>query len=52
MSRISYNMSELCGVINLTNFQEFSTVYRKPVDNPAALRADKTDKREMGREKN
>jgi hypothetical protein len=32
-------MSELIGVSNLTNFQEFSTSNRKPVDNPAALGA-------------
>jgi hypothetical protein len=32
-------MSELCRVINLTNFQEFSTGIRKAVDNPAALGA-------------
>ena len=32
-------MSELIGVSNLTNFQEFSTPCRKPVDNPAALGA-------------
>jgi hypothetical protein len=36
---ISYNMSELIRVSNLTNFQEFSTACRKPVDNPAALGA-------------
>ena len=32
-------MSVLIGVRNLTNFQEFSTACRKPVDNPAALGA-------------
>jgi len=32
-------MSELIGVSNITNFQEFSTACRKPVDNPAPLRA-------------
>jgi len=32
-------MSVLIGVSNLTNFQEFSTSNRKPVDNPAALGA-------------
>ena len=30
-------MSELIYVMNLTNFQEFSTGSRKAVDNPAAL---------------
>jgi hypothetical protein len=32
-------MSALIGVSNLTNFQEFSTGSRKPVDNPAPLGA-------------
>jgi len=32
-------MSELGGVIILTNFQGFSTGSRNPVDNPAPLRA-------------
>jgi len=32
-------MSKLGGVINITNFQGFSTRGRNPVDNPAALRA-------------
>jgi hypothetical protein len=34
-------MSELSAVINLTNFREFSTDVRKPVDNPARVRAQK-----------
>jgi hypothetical protein len=37
-------MSELGGVSNLTNFQGFSTGSRKPVDNPAALRALSTNR--------
>jgi len=32
-------MSELIRVSNLTNFKGFSTGSRKPVDNPAPLRA-------------
>jgi hypothetical protein len=32
-------MSELSGVINITNFQGFPQPGRNPVDNPAALRA-------------
>jgi len=37
-------MSELIRVSNLTDFQEFSTGDRKPVDNPAALRALSTNR--------
>ena len=39
MSRISYYMSVLIRVSNLTDFQELSTACRKPVENPAALGA-------------
>jgi len=35
LSMISYYMSELIHVINLTKFQAFSTGLLKPVDNPA-----------------
>jgi len=42
-------MSELIQVINLTNFQAFSTGGRKAVDNPAALGALSTNR--QGREK-
>jgi hypothetical protein len=37
-------MSELIRVSNLTNFKGFSTGSRKPVDNPAALRALSTNR--------
>jgi len=45
---VSYNMSELIGVSNLTNFQEFSTGSRKPVDNPAALGASQSMRKGNG----
>jgi hypothetical protein len=44
-------MSALIGVRNLTNFQEFSTACRKPVDNPAALGASHNMRKENGARK-
>jgi hypothetical protein len=41
---ISYNMSELIRVSNVTIFRAFSTGSRKAVDNPAALRALSTNR--------
>jgi len=48
LSTISYNMSELIHVSNITNFQGLSTTCRKPVDNPAALGASQDMRSGMG----
>ena len=45
---ISYNMSELIRVSNVTIFRAFSTGSRKAVDNPAALRASQNVRKGTG----